>query len=332
LNDLQLLDRPGPDSDLVVAVGSFQGANHDFPDTPGRSAIVGAGNSDAFVEFWDATTLELSATRHVRVLGGSGQNYGKALAVSGQTILVGGYYYGDADFGDSFGLVGPEYQFVANYSNTGFAMLIDAIGDGDHAELGWLRFFDNSDVNGVGLDGNGHALVGINFYSSLDLDQATNPGAHMVTAQDRDIALARYQTSDGAYDTLFQVGGPGDDYLRWMGCDGGGKTWLAGRATQGITLPAGNIAVATFAPTSVGFVIGFDDALAHEITYDWPSISTLAYGSTEPLAFTVGSAAIYTYVQLSTSTEILVHLDGQDGGVPYRRTTTGAFIGRLVAP
>lgn len=214
--------------------------------------------------------------------------------------LVGGYFYGDLQFGtfgDGIAVVPPtfnDYSFFARFSPDG--------------QPQWVKTFENQEVGGLAvlaIDQDGHIYVGGSFSGSIDLGDADNP--IVITSTAYNPALPK---SDGVLVKLSSTG----DYI-WHRQFTGANSGQVGR---GIITQSGNIL----------FILGF----TNDMTLPNAMGDTLLIGSGN-----VRDNAIAEYTPEGDFVQVLTVIGDLIGGIGAiaedeqgGRYATGYYLGEKV--
>lgn len=194
------------DAGNVVATGGFS-ATVDF----GGSALVSAGNHDAFLMRLSAAGGHLWSTRG----GGAGNDGGATVAVdANRDVLVAGTFEGTAGFGGSpLSSAGESDVYVARYAAT----------SGAHQ---WSKRFGGNGAdapNGIAVDGAGRiALTGV-FANRIDFG-----GGNLNAAGALDVFVAQLTGASGAHQWSQRFGSTGYDYGTGIATDASGNVAVTG--------------------------------------------------------------------------------------------------------
>ncbi len=177
-----------PSGNVLVTGGHTGTANL------GGQDLESAGSTDVFIAKYSGTN-----GNHIWSFnyGGTGQDYGRAVAATNSDVVVSGYYSNVAvDFGGGTRAnQGGQDMFVAKYENS----------SGAHV---W------SDVFGDPAAQRGHAVIleGTNTVVAAAMNGTVNfGGGPLESAGSTDIAIVTLATGDGAYVGADLVGGEGLD-------------------------------------------------------------------------------------------------------------------------
>jgi len=232
-----------------------------FPTTPGAFDRTHNGGSDAFVVKLNVTGTALA---YATFLGGSGNDYGEAIAVDGSgAAYVTGWTY-STDFPVTPGAFDTTYNgyddaFVAKLAPAGSALAYATFLGGSSYELG----------TGIAVDGGGAAYV-TGYTNSPDFP--ATPGAFDTTHNgywDAFVAKLNPAGSTLAYATF--LGGGGNDYGEAIAVDGSGAAYVTGW-TYSTDFPA---TAGAFDTTHNG-AGGYPDAFVAKLA---PAGSALAYAT-----------------------------------------------------
>lgn len=249
-NDFVWAQRIGGANDeraYAVAVGSVgvyvTGYFRSQPAAFGALSLTSAGVEDLFIAKLTDTGTSASFTWAQRV-GGSQFEGGRALAVSGTSVYVGGYY-SDATFGATVLPTGsPANLFVAK--------LVDA---GPAASFVWAKgaggFTGYNAVNALAVSGNNVYLSG--FFSGT----ATFGAATLTSAGSYDAVVAKLADAGATADFVWaqRAGGSGADQARAVAVSGS-NVYMAGDFTGS----AASFGAATLASA------GLNDAFVSKLT------------------------------------------------------------------
>jgi len=213
----------GDDRSYGIAVDSGGSAyvtgitgSTNFPTASALQATVG-GPNDAFVAKLNATG---SALLYSTYLGGSGNDYGFAIAVdsTGNAYVTGMTY--STNFPTAIPLQaanrgGPYDAFVAKLNATGSALLYSTYLGGSGAEQG----------HGIAVDSTGNAYVtgwtaSTNFPTGIPLQAANGGGA--------DAFVAKLNAASSALIYSTYLGGPGNDQALGIAVDAAGNAYVTG--------------------------------------------------------------------------------------------------------
>jgi hypothetical protein len=190
----------------------------DFPTTPGAVQGRLAGFRNAFVAKLNATSTALV---YATYLGGSGNDYGNAIAVdaSGNAYVTGSTY--STNFPTTPGAVQRTYggggdAFVARLNSAGTALLYSSYLGGSSADQG----------NGIAVDASGNAYVAGYTNSS---NFPTTPGAVQTRlAGFQNAFVAKLNVTGIALVYATYLGGSGNDYGAAIAVDASGNAYVTG--------------------------------------------------------------------------------------------------------
>lgn len=189
----------------------------DFPTTPG-AFDAGGGHNEVLVAKLNSTG---SALDYAAILGGSGADYGQAIAVD-----EAGYAYvagraGSSDFPVTPGVAGAVYggsddAFVIKLNPTGSALEYATFLGGSGSER----------AAGIAVDGTGSACVVGNTRSE---NFPITPGALDTTFNGADdVFVARLNPSGSALTYATYLGGQSNETAGGLALDGAGRVYLTG--------------------------------------------------------------------------------------------------------
>lgn len=203
----------------VYTTGDFQGTV-DFDPGVGTFTLNSfAGNPDVFISKLDASGNFLSALR----MGGSGNDYGRSIAVDGTgNIYTTGYFFGTADYDPGAGTIsltaatgGGSDIFVSKVNTSGNAVFAKNIG-GNGSDYGVS----------IKLDGTGNVLTTGYFQGSGDFDP--NAGTFSLSAVGNDDIFISKLDATGNFVWAKGMGGSGIDLGNGIAVDGSGNVYTSG--------------------------------------------------------------------------------------------------------
>jgi len=200
----------------------------------GNTSASSAG-SDAFVARYSPS----GALRWARRFGEEGLNAFSGIAVSNDTVYVGGFYTGAPNFG------------TGNLPARGASDAVILRMDAETTAVSWVANFggdDNQYIYSVELHGN--TIVGAGyFWQTIDLPNISTP------AQRADGLVVEYDTLTGAFVDAYRYGGPGCDYL-YSAKASNGQIVASGAFQDTVVLDTD----VTAAGLSDGVVVGLDSS------------------------------------------------------------------------
>lgn len=192
----------------------------DFPTTPGTFQTSNAGSIDAFLTKINAAG---SALVYSTYLGGSGIDYGRAVAVdtSGDAFVTGSTQ--STDFPTmsplQVGLDGGSDAFVTEFNPTGTALLYSTYLGGSGADEGLA----------IALDSEGNpCIAGYTFSSDFPTQSALQ--SVLSGSSDAFVTEIHPETSSLVFSTY--LGGSGMDSAEGIALDSSGNIYLAGNTTS----------------------------------------------------------------------------------------------------
>ena len=185
------------DNDALYTIGIFTDTV-DFDPTSGVDEHTSNGNKDVYVyKVKHDGTYEWT-----RTFGGTGNDYGKSIAISADAVYMTGYFMGTVDFDptdetDEYTSVGSNDVYVTKYKK-----------DGTYE---WTKVFGGigSDAGySISLQADNVYITG-NFSDTVDFDPTSNVDNN-TSIGGTDIFVARY-SSDGTYEWVKTFGGTNSD-------------------------------------------------------------------------------------------------------------------------
>ncbi|MDF2448542.1 MAG: hypothetical protein K0R26_1046 [Bacteroidota bacterium] len=202
-------------SSNVYVTGNFSGTV-DFDPGAGLSNLTSAGSSDVFVGSLDQSGNFLWAKR----IGGSTPEYGNAIAIRSNDIIVSGVYSGTVDFDPGASIsnltsAGGDDSFILKLDLSGNFIWAKSLG-GPGSEWG----------DSVGFDANGNIYSTGNFSGTADFDP--NAGvANLVTASSSCSYISKLDSA-GNYIWAKCFSGPGMSFPNGMAVDPSGNVYTIG--------------------------------------------------------------------------------------------------------
>ena len=224
-------DTDYPNSIAVDGAGNVYvtgGTNGSFPVTTGAHQTAFGGGYDAFVAKLNPSG---SALVYATYLGGSGLDYGNAIAIdsSGAAYVVG---QTTGSFPTTTGAyqttyAGGEDAFVAKLDASGSTLVYSSYLGGSGSDYGY----------GIAVDSSGDAHV----MGATNGSFPTTNGAYQTTygGGSKDIFLASLDASGVALVYSTYVGGSGLDYPLGVAIDSSGNTYVTGYTTGSFPVTIG---------------------------------------------------------------------------------------------
>ncbi|RFS18431.1 S-layer family protein [Emticicia sp. C21] len=185
----------------IYVTGYFnETANFNTPSASGSNEITSAGNGDIFL----AKYSPAGDLQWVKRAGGTGGDFGNAIAFSGTDVYLTGSFRGTANFNtpsvtgsNEVTSAGETDLFLAKYNDSG--------------ELQWLRRAggtESENLSSVGVSGS-HVYMTGNFAGTINFNTPSVTGSNEITsAGNEDGFLADYSTT-GTYVFNKRIGGTG---------------------------------------------------------------------------------------------------------------------------
>jgi hypothetical protein len=197
-----------------------------------QTTLVSAGDREMFVAKYDSIGTLVWAKRS----GGVGQDRGFGIAVDGSgNSYVTGLFNGSATFGQgqanqtTLTSVGSDDMFVAQYDSNG--------------ALQWVKRAGGSGTDsglGIAVDGSGNSYVTGFFSVSATFGQGQANQTTLTSAGDRDVFLAKYNSS-GLLQWAKRFGGSGLDQGMSVAVDGLGNSYVPGFFDGSATFGQGEV-------------------------------------------------------------------------------------------
>lgn len=192
----------------------------DFPTTSGAFQASNAGDSDVFLSKLNSTGTSLVYSTY---LGGSGVDYGRAVAVdsSGDAFVTGSTQSTDFPTMNPLqvGNDGGSDAFLSEFNPTGTALLYSTYLGGTGADEGLA----------IALDSAGNPYIAGDTFSS-DFPTQSPLQAALSGSSDAFVAEINPETSSLVFSTY--LGGSGVDSAQSIALDSAGSIYLAGRTSS----------------------------------------------------------------------------------------------------
>jgi hypothetical protein len=190
----------------------------DYDVTPGAFQTTGGGGWDVFVTKLNATGTALVYSTYI---GGSGGDYGHAIAVdgSGNAYVTG--YTGSTNYDVTTGAFqttngGSRDVFVTKLNATGTALVYSTYIGGSGDERGYA----------IAVDGSGYAYV---TGETTSPSYPVTPGAFQTTnGGEGDVFVTKLNATGTALVYSTYIGGSGDDRGNAIAVDGSGNAYVTG--------------------------------------------------------------------------------------------------------
>jgi hypothetical protein len=208
----------------VVMTGEFR-SSINF----GGTTLVSAGISDIFLVRFSSTGAHQWSER----FGGSGQDYGRAVAVDAAgNVCSTGQFWGTLDFGGGpLTSAGSSDIYLAKHDTNGAHAWSKRFGSSSPWEIG----------NAVATDGAGNVALTGQFRGTVDFG-----GGEVTSANIQDAFVAEYD-ADGEYQWSRALTGPGDGESGFgIGQDAAGDVFVAGAFQQTVDFGGGPYTSAGF--------------------------------------------------------------------------------------
>jgi hypothetical protein len=191
-----------------------------FPVTVGPDLSFNGGDGDAFVAKVNAS----GALVYCGYIGGSGSDWGQAIAVdgSGNAYVTGWTNSTEATFpvtaGPDLTSNGNYDAFVAKVNTSGTALVYCGYIGGSGNDYGW----------GIAVDGNGNAYV-TGYTESTEATFPVTVGPDLThNGGVQDAFVAKVNASGNAFVYCGYIGGSGGDYGHGIAVDSGGNAYVTG--------------------------------------------------------------------------------------------------------
>lgn len=263
-----LLGGAGEDVGLGIAISAANEAyvtgdaeeSPDFPTTAGAYDTTFNGDHDAFVTRVNATGTALV---YSTFLGGTGEDRGFAIAISGTDALVTGV---TADDVTDYPTTAGAFDTTHNGGDDAFVTRVDTAG----SVLEYSTFLGgggDDQGNGIAVAGNEAHVTGATGNNAIPFP--VTAGAFDTTQDSDDAFVTRPNVAGTAlvYSTL--LGGDGFDAGNAIAVNGGGEAFVAGFTVDTLTFPT----------TPGAFDVTHNDALDAFVTRLNASGTALVYSS-----------------------------------------------------
>jgi hypothetical protein len=196
-----------------------------YPVTPGAFQTTnGGGLGDVFVTKLNVTGTALVYSTYI---GGSGWDYGRAIAVdgSGNAYVTGGtnspdYPVTPGAFQTTKGAYWVSDVFVTKLNATGTALIYSTYIGGSSDDVG----------RGIAVDGSGNAYV---TGSTISPDYDVTPGAFQTTyGGSVDVFVTKLNATGTALVYSTYIGGSGGEEGRGIAVDGSGNAYVTGETSS----------------------------------------------------------------------------------------------------
>jgi hypothetical protein len=241
-------------SGYAYVTGWTTSPNYDV--TPGAFQTTNGGGSDVFVTKLNATGTALVYSTYI---GGSGDDYGNAIAVDGSGYAYVTGFTGSTDYDVTPGAfqttkstTNPNETdvFVTKLNATGTALVYSTYIGGSGNDVGYA----------IAVDGSGYAYV-TGYTKSPDYD--VTPGAFQTTNEGwQNVLVTKLNAAGTALVYSTYIGGSGYDYGTAIAVDGSGYAYVTGFTDS----PDYDVTTGAFQTTYGGGQDVFVTKVCHPIT------------------------------------------------------------------
>jgi LPXTG-motif cell wall-anchored protein len=203
-------------SGMPHIVGTFTGTL-DFDPGAGTTSKTSNGGDDIYVLKLNSLGEFVWAAN----VGGSGNDYAPAIAVNDNSVHLGGFFLGTADFDPS---AGGSSTLTSAGAEDAFVLKLDSTG-----AYGWVKAFSGTStelVRSLVLDSSGNVTATGNFGGSTDFDPSASTSS-LTSAGGNDAFVARLDSS-GNYGWARHFGSTGEDRAHNAALDTAGNVHLVG--------------------------------------------------------------------------------------------------------
>ncbi|MBH8559502.1 T9SS type A sorting domain-containing protein [Hymenobacter negativus] len=199
----------------LYLVGDFSGAIQ-----LGATTLTSAGGDNVFVAKWSPVSRSFVWAQR---LGGTGDDYGQAIAVSGSSVYVGGFFRSSSLGAGSFTLLNSS----APGSGSSDAFLVKFTDAGASASVAWAQQVGGTSTEEI----DGLAAVGSSLYVAGSFSSSTVQvgGTTLASAGTSDVFVAKFNDVGAAPSLAWaqRAGGPGFDQADALAVSGG-NVYVAG--------------------------------------------------------------------------------------------------------
>ena len=210
----------------VYVVGETADAGTDYPVTAGVHDLAHNGNNDVFVTKLDSILTTLSAST---LIGGTGDDYGRSIALAGENVYLAGYA------GTAYPTTAGAHDEIHNGDNDVFVTKLDSI-----LTSLWASTFIGGSGNDAGrsiaLDGSQNVYVTGEAESGYPTAGNPYDSSHN---NNKDVFVSKLNGTLTNLSASTFIGGSGNDTGYSIALDGSQNVYVTGEAVGGYPITSG---------------------------------------------------------------------------------------------